>query len=282
MISSGPTANVLIVDDYEPNLLALRATLDGPQYKLFEAASGQEALDLCHKLEFALIILDIQMPGMDGFEAARLIKACDLNRETPIIFVTAFYQADPFVQKGYAAGAIDYFGKPFDPSILRAKVGIYTDLYLKTKRIQATSETLRAHDQIKGLLDAIPVGIVMADTNGKIFENNTEAQEILCGFELKQLHEYKAWWPNTGKPLKLEDWPLTRALKSGEAVKEEVIEIECADGTRKAVRNSACPIKGKSGQIMAAVSVFQNIGEPNTDHDGRDHRSWNWLTRLSS
>jgi response regulator RpfG family c-di-GMP phosphodiesterase len=154
MTAVGITANVLIVDDYEPNIMALKATLQGPQYKLFEATSGEDALKLCNELEFALIILDIQMPGMDGFETARLIKGCKLNGEAPIIFVTAFYQADPFVQKGYAAGAIDYFGKPFDPSILKTKVNIYTELYLKTKRLRETAQSLRAHDQIKTLLDA--------------------------------------------------------------------------------------------------------------------------------
>ena len=75
------TADVLIVDDYEPNLLALRATLDGPQYRLFEAVSGAHALELCKTHEFALIILDVQMPGMDGFEAAKQIKATSLNKE---------------------------------------------------------------------------------------------------------------------------------------------------------------------------------------------------------
>lgn len=275
------TANVLIVDDYEPNLLALKATLDGPQYKLFEASTGEEALQLCQQQEFALIILDIQMPVMDGFEAARLIKATKLNKDTPIIFVTAFYQADPFVQKGYEAGAVDYFGKPFDPSILKAKVGIYTELYLKTKRINDTAQSLRSHDQIKSLLDAIPVGIVVANVEGKIFEHNVEAHEIWCGIKHDHIDHYHAWWPTTGKKLQLEDWPLVRALNSGEVAKDEIIEIECFDGSRKTVKNSACPIKGKKDQIIGAVAVFQDVDAKKIEIEDQ-HKRWKWLTQLSS
>lgn len=283
MTSSRSTAKVLIVDDYEPNILALKVTLDGPQYELYEATSGEQALQLCTQHDFALIILDIQMPGMDGFEAARLIKACERNKETPIIFVTAFYQADPFVQKGYAAGAIDYFGKPFDPGILKTKVGIYTELYLKTKRLQETAETLRSHDQIKTLLDAIPVGILVADNNGRIFENNSEAKQIWG--DIKQCHideldQYKGWWPDTGRPLLSEDWPLARALKNGEVIKDEIINIECFDGHRKTVKNSACPIKGKDGRVMGAVAVFQDADSQYPDAHGVS--KWKWLTQLSS
>jgi CheY-like chemotaxis protein len=282
----GQTANILIVDDYAPNILALKVTLEGPQnYKLFEAASGMEAINLCKKHEFALIILDIQMPDLDGFETARAIKNCAINKETPIIFVTAFYQADPFVQKGYEAGAIDYFGKPFEPSILKAKVGIYTELYLKTKRIQETASLLRSHDQIKTLLDNIPVGIVVADVHGYIFENNDEAHQIWGGIKrcrVEELDQYKGWHGESGQRLRAEDWALTRALKSGEISKEELVKIECFDGTRKTIWNSAYPIKGKDGETVAAVAVFQDVETTAAEISGAQKKWKSCLTLLSS
>lgn len=126
-------ASILLVDDTPGNIVALRAVLNSPHYELVEAQSGLEAVKWCDEREFALIVLDVQMPGMDGFETARRIKEKGKNQDVPIIFITAIYQTDPFVKKGYEVGAIDYFGKPFEPEILKAKVGIYTELYLKSE-----------------------------------------------------------------------------------------------------------------------------------------------------
>jgi CheY-like chemotaxis protein len=286
MTASGQKAKILIVDDYAPNILALKVTLEGPlNYDLYEASSGVEAIKLCKQHEFALIILDIQMPDLDGFETAKAIKNCQVNKDTPIIFVTAFYQADPFVQKGYEAGAIDYFGKPFEPNILKAKVGIYTELYLKTKRLQETASLLRSHDQIKTLLDNIPVGIVVADVDGFIFENNEEAKEIWGGIKrcrIEDLDQYKGWHSESGQRLRAEDWALTRALKSGEISNDELVHIECFDGTRKTIWNSAYPIKGKDGETVAAVAVFQDVETTPIEVSAAQKKWKSCLTLLSS
>src|SRR5690349_17195729 len=110
--------SLLLVDDHPSNLIVLEAVLSDPSYDLVKAHSGQEALDLVNERDFALILLDVQMPGMDGFETARQIKKLERGKDVPLIFLTAIFKEDPFVRRGYEMGAIDYFGKPFDPEVL--------------------------------------------------------------------------------------------------------------------------------------------------------------------
>src|SRR5262245_14136243 len=111
---------ILLVDDQAANLVALRAVLEPLKYDLIEARSGPEALQILDRTEVALVLLDIQMPGMDGFETAQLIKERYSDRSIPIIFVTGIYQDDPYVLRGYEAGGVDFFGKPFNPMILKS------------------------------------------------------------------------------------------------------------------------------------------------------------------
>src|SRR5262245_63642436 len=113
MLSGKP--KLLLVDDKPANLLALEAVLGDTEYELIRASSGPQALELLSQHEFALVLLDIQMPDMDGFETARRMKAMPAGAEVPIIFITAIYNEDPYVRKGYQAGGVDYFCKPFDP-----------------------------------------------------------------------------------------------------------------------------------------------------------------------
>src|SRR5437867_2160124 len=108
---------VLAVDDKRANLLALEALL-GENYKVLFAGSGREALSAVRlKPEIDLILMDVQMPDMDGFQTAREIKQLDASRAIPIIFVTAVYNEDPFIRRGYEVGGMDYFSKPFDPEV---------------------------------------------------------------------------------------------------------------------------------------------------------------------
>ncbi|HMF85589.1 MAG TPA: response regulator, partial [Nitrospiraceae bacterium] len=104
--------NLLLVDDHPGNLLALEAVLSDREYNLIMAHSGYEAIELMKTHEIALVLLDIQMPGMDGYETARQMKLIEGCRDIPIIFITAIYKEDPFIKKGYEVGGIDYFSKP--------------------------------------------------------------------------------------------------------------------------------------------------------------------------
>ncbi|PMB07020.1 hybrid sensor histidine kinase/response regulator, partial [Fischerella thermalis CCMEE 5273] len=128
-MSFEPKVNVLLVDDHPENLLALEAILDSLGQNLVRATSGAEALRNLLNQDFAVILLDVQMPDMDGFETAALIRQRERSRHTPIIFVTAFNTSDNMVFRGYSLGAVDYLFKPIEPEILKSKVAAFIDLF---------------------------------------------------------------------------------------------------------------------------------------------------------
>ncbi|NMO97283.1 response regulator [Paenibacillus lemnae] len=134
--------HILLVDDRPENLLALEAVLDSQQYTLVKATSGEEALRCLLKYDFAVIVLDVQMPGMDGIETARLIKARDKTKDIPIIFISANSKEAEHLFAGYSAGAIDYMVKPFIPQILKSKIEGFVDMYLSNKRLKTQSMLL--------------------------------------------------------------------------------------------------------------------------------------------
>ena len=133
--------NVLIVDDRTANLLAMEHALSGVDAVLFKADSGNEALKLTIHHEFALILLDVQMPEMDGYEVASLMREREATRSVPIIFVTAIDKEDHFILKGYQAGAVDYLFKPIDTNILTSKVNVFLELY--RRRMELNQEIVR-------------------------------------------------------------------------------------------------------------------------------------------
>lgn len=127
--------NILLVDDKPNNLMLLEAILDSPEYRLVKASSGGEALKHLLNEDFALILLDVMMPELDGFETAKLIRRRDQSSDTPIIFITAMDPDDEAVFKGYSVGAVDYLFKPFDSDFLKAKVSTSIDLYKKSRQL---------------------------------------------------------------------------------------------------------------------------------------------------
>ncbi|MET9219885.1 MULTISPECIES: response regulator [unclassified Streptomyces] len=136
-------AKILLVDDRPENLLALEAILSALDQTLVRASSGEEALKALLTDDFAVILLDVQMPGMDGFETAAHIKRRERTRDIPIIFLTAINHGPHHTFRGYAAGAVDYISKPFDPWVLRAKVSVFVDLYTKNCQLREQAALLR-------------------------------------------------------------------------------------------------------------------------------------------
>ncbi|MBA3468002.1 MAG: response regulator [Herpetosiphonaceae bacterium] len=130
------SVHILLVDDRMENLLALEAILEPLGHHLVLAQSGAQALRALLKQDFAVILLDVQMPDMDGFETARLIRSRDRSQHTPIIFLTALDTSDTNVSKGYLVGAVDFMFKPFMPDVLRFKVAVFVELFKKTAEIQ--------------------------------------------------------------------------------------------------------------------------------------------------
>ncbi len=130
--------DILLVDDKPANLLALRKILEKPGLNIVEAASGNDALALLLEFNFALILLDVQMPDMDGFETAELMRGNEETKHIPIIFVTAISKEQKYVFKGYDKGAVDYLFKPLDPDILQSKVNIFLELHGQKEDLKKT------------------------------------------------------------------------------------------------------------------------------------------------
>ncbi len=147
MIENETRVNILLVDDEPANLLALEAVLESLGQNLVKTSSGVEALRHLIDKDFAVILLDVMMPGMDGFETAELIRQRDRNRHTPIIFLTAIGKTETAMFQGYALGAIDYMVKPFDPGVLRSKVSVLVDIYLKTQEVIRLNDELRLENE---------------------------------------------------------------------------------------------------------------------------------------
>jgi PAS domain S-box-containing protein len=211
--------NILIVDDEPKNLTVLEAILDAPGYRLVRAESAEQALLALLADEFALLILDIRMPGVTGLELAQMIKARKKTASVPIIFLTAYYDDDQHILEGYETGAVDYAKKPVNPAILRSKVGIFAELYRKQRNLEEVNRALvaevcsRRHaeeqlrelnntleqrvaertaslqlsearlrdseHQLQELIAAIPAAIYTTDAQGKITYFNEAATELV-------------------------------------------------------------------------------------------------------
>lgn len=129
-------ASILLVDDMEDNLVALEAVLGSLNEPLVRARSGEEAMKALLRQRFAVVLLDIRMPGMDGFETAANIKRLDQTKDVPIIFLTGTDSDAGYAFRGYATGAADYLTKPFDPWVLRAKVSVFLELHRKNQLLE--------------------------------------------------------------------------------------------------------------------------------------------------
>ncbi|HWC44772.1 MAG TPA: response regulator, partial [Casimicrobiaceae bacterium] len=189
--------DILIVDDRAENLLALEAILEPLHQHLVRASSGEEALRRLLERDFALILLDVQMPGMNGFETARIIKSRERTKYIPIIFLTAISKEEAYVFEGYSVGAVDYLFKPFQPEILRSKVAAFVDLYVRQRNVAAKEALVRESERremelrhmrelwesqarfrevVTSALDAI----ILFDDTGTITLFNSAAERMFC------------------------------------------------------------------------------------------------------
>jgi CheY-like chemotaxis protein len=147
--------SVLIVDDVPSNLLALGAVLSPLGVRVVPASSGREALERVREEEFAVVLLDVQMPEMDGFEVATRMRATDNGRELPIIFLTALHRDEAFVRRGYAVGAADYLTKPFDAEVLRARVKAFVDLFQQRETVRRAQVAVRTRERDDAMRRAV-------------------------------------------------------------------------------------------------------------------------------
>ncbi|HUP45478.1 MAG TPA: ATP-binding protein [Thermoanaerobaculia bacterium] len=168
MSAQDEQVRILLVDDQPKNLLALESILADSDLILVKAHSGRAALRHLLEAEFAVILLDVQMPEMDGLETATLVRQRDKSSDTPIIFLTALSRSETNVFRGYELGAVDYIFKPFHPEILRSKVNVFVDLFRKREAIKAQAEELaRLNEQTQRTLNAAAEGILGVDLEGR-------------------------------------------------------------------------------------------------------------------
>jgi PAS domain S-box-containing protein len=185
--------NILLVDDYPQNLLALESILRGLDQNLVKAASGQEALKYLLRNDAAVILLDVEMPDMDGFQTATLIRERDKSLHTPIIFLSAVSKSDIHVSQGYSLGGVDYIFKPFAPDVLRSKVSAFVDMYKQRRQAQQQSALLKTErDFVSAILDTVNSLVLVLDPEGKIVRVN-RAWESMTGYTFDEVQGHYLW-----------------------------------------------------------------------------------------
>ncbi len=263
--------NILLVDDRPENLLALEAILEPLEQKLLYAHSGEEALRQLLRHDVAVILLDVQMPLLDGFETAELIKQRERTRHIPIIFVTAISKEEEHVFRGYSAGAVDYVFKPFNPDVLRSKVAVFIELYAKTEQLREQAELLKeqeladlrreSEERYRFLAEAQPDQIWTAMPNGELDYVN---QRVLDYFDTSFSELVAAGWLDVIHP---DDLPHTlkawqQALETGASYENELRLRRAADDSYRWHLTRAIAMRGRDGEI---VKWFGS----NTDIDDR-------------
>lgn len=240
---------VLLVDDRPDGRLAMEAVLEGQPYEIHTAGSGRQTLELAQKNVYAVILLDVQMPDMDGFKTARQIRLLPQARETSIIFVTAINKESDHVYQGYDCGAVDYIFKPFDPIILRSKVEVLVDLYQKSQKIKEQSQLLVEAEQrervrqiaqleleslrrYQNLADAIPQLVLKAKSDGCVDYVNKVWTDV-TGLSLEQSSGH-GWQPaiaHEDLPHFIGAW--NQADNNSCDFETEVRVIQKSDGSKK-------------------------------------------------
>jgi PAS domain S-box-containing protein len=260
-------ANILLVDDKEENLVALGAILEPLGQNLIHARSGEEALRRLLDHDVALILLDVQMPELDGFETATLIKQREKTRLIPIIFLTAISKDEVHVFRGYSVGAVDYLFKPLDPDVLRSKVSVFIELHGKNEQLRQQGEQLREQElahamreseaRYRALADAMPQIVWTARPDGKATYYN------------RRFFEYSGLEPGTAtgdewiRILHPDDLARTIERRMETLASGDVFEIEyrfkAADDTYRWHLGRAVPLRNVDGEIDFWVGTATDI-----------------------
>lgn len=249
----------LLVDDLEENLLALEALLRRDDLEILTARSGTEALELLLVHDFALAFIDVQMPNMNGFELAELMRGSEKTRHVPIIFVTAGSREPHRVFKGYESGAVDFLFKPIDPYILRHKADIFFQLYRQRQLLAQQFQRIQESEALlRGVMDATAALIYVKDTQGKYITVNRRFSDLF-GREPDWIlgrTDTEVFPEQYAREYIANDH---RVLESGEAMEFE----ECAhhaDGEHTYV-SVKVPLRDASGKIWAVCGVSTDISD---------------------
>ncbi|MFC4638351.1 ATP-binding protein [Deinococcus hohokamensis] len=279
-----PKANILIVDDQEAKRLGLAAALSPLDQNVVLATSGREALRLLLAGDFAVILLDVRMPGMDGFETAELIRSRRQTETTPIIFVTAHDRAEADMLGGYDIGAVDFIFSPVRPEVLRAKVSVFVDLHLKTLTVQAHERRLRELEareararqeelrrenererrsarfelfKLSSAIEQTADPILITSAEGVIEYVNSAFEEI-TGYGREEALGQNPALLNSGLHGPEVFEAMWSTLLRGEVYRGELINRR-KDGTLYHEEKTITPIKGESGEITHFVSTGKDV-----------------------
>ncbi|MBE9038922.1 hybrid sensor histidine kinase/response regulator [aff. Roholtiella sp. LEGE 12411] len=262
-----PKVNILLVDDKLENLLALEAILEKLGENLVRATSGEEALRCLLHQDFAVILLDVQMPGIDGFETATLIRNRGRSRHTPIIFLTAFSTSDQMLFKGYALGAVDYLLKPIDPNILTSKVIVFVELFKKTEAVKqqaaelvaVNAELRQSEERFRSLSTCSPIGIFETDTEGRCKYTNPRYQAI-CGLRPAE-SLFKRWLESVhpdDRDRAIASW--SNYISQGRDYSEE-FRFENTYGSIRWVQVRSSPMLSSQGELLGYVGTLEDVTE---------------------
>jgi PAS domain S-box-containing protein len=274
--SNTSPVNVLVVDDRPPNRTALRAILSSPEYRIVEAGSGPEALRRLLQDDFAVLLIDVVMPEMDGFELAAAIRQRERSAAVPIIFLTAQATDLELAYKGYRAGAVDYLVKPLVPEMVRAKVAVFADMHRQAKRLEQQGELLLEAERREGELRVMQLHLA----SERHYRNLAEAiPHIVWTARPDGTVDYfnQRWFEYTGLPAEQAAGAFYRAMHPDDVPRHEegwqqsfrsgvMFQDECRlrSGSESGYRWHLCravPERGSSGQVVSWLGTFTDIEE---------------------
>src|SRR5579875_2711152 len=275
---------ILMVDDQPSKLLSYEAILQDLGERLVKANSGREALDCLLKGDVAVVLMDVSMPEIDGFELADMMRQHPRFQKTPIIFVSAVHLSDIDRIRGYKSGAVDYISVPVVPEVLRAKVSVFAELHRKKRalqilnrdlehRVAQRSEELRQLNEqlqqrvaeLESIMQVLPIGVAVAhDRECESITGNAALGEML-GMTLEGLSERTATAiPNishNGNAVRPEDLPLRNAARAGLPTGMMELEVTHPEGESHVLLASASPLFDDAGLVRGAVGAFVDVTE---------------------
>lgn len=257
-VTDETVASVLVVDDDAPKRLALRAALAPLGLPIVEVDSGEGALRLLMEQDFAVILLDVRMPDMDGFETAALIRRRRESEMTPIIFITAFAGEELGAKSKYVSGAVDFMFAPIHPDELRAKVSVFINLYLQAAAFAARADGVQvAADHLRLLTDTAPIGIFRTDAENRFVYTNPRWTEISgVSWQDALRRDWATIIASPNSPgVVFDDSSLTR----GPSAPGQRYELTDSDGTSKVVLVTAEPIHDQGGAVSGWVGTLAEV-----------------------
>lgn len=260
-LHSIPKPKVLLVDDRQENLHALQRLLRSLDAELFSATSGTDALSLTLRHQFALILLDVQMPGMNGFEVAEFLHGHPETRSIPIIFITALSKEERYIAKGYEAGAVDYLSKPLDPDTLVTKVKVFLDLNRKSLELEQTLLVLsELNHKHRLLVECAGEGILGFDADGYITFANPMASTILAsdGGTLQGHHLMYLFGSGNASIAQWQSGEIYKACHSCNQLRNDDTILWKLDGHSFPAQYTLAPYEPEMG-LQGGVMVIQDI-----------------------